>query len=353
MFEHIDQETLLQQSLDMVKTNVDKREGSIIWDALAPHSIQLYEMYFAMDGMVREMFGDTASREFLIKLGRDRGIKPYPATKAVLKAEFNIDVPIGARFSLDALDYTVEERLNFGIFKLRCETAGRIGNNYFGTLIPIEYIDGLAKAELTELLVLATDEESTENLRKRYLESFDALAYGGNLKDYKQKVHELQGVGGVKAKRIREDIYNVRLIVLDATYNTPKAQMLEGLQTAIDPVSNHGDGVGIAPIGHVVRVVGATNIKVDITFTTLIFAEGYEWVDVELDVQQLIDDYFLSLRKQWEDSDQLVVRILQVESKMLEVNGVIDVQDTLINGKPANYILDSESIPSRGVVSYV
>src|SRR5690606_762694 len=124
--------------------------GSIIFDAVAPHTIQLFQLYSSMDALINEMFGDTASREFLIRLCLDRGITPDEATYVIRQGEFNIDVPIGSRFNLDALNYVVTEKISDGIFKLRCETAGEIGNHQYGTLIPIEYIDGLARAELTD-----------------------------------------------------------------------------------------------------------------------------------------------------------------------------------------------------------
>ena len=37
------------------------------------------------------------------------------------------------------------------------------------------------------------------------------------------------------------------------------------MQTAIDPVQNQGQGLGIAPIGHVVTVQGVTETAVNIT----------------------------------------------------------------------------------------
>ena len=353
MYEHITQERLLDESLEMVPKNIDKREGSILWDALSPHTIQLYQLYLAMEGMLQEMFGDTATREFLIRLGKDRGIIPYPATHAVLKGQFNMDVPIGSRFSLDTFNYTVTEKISSGVFKLQCETAGETGNNLYGPLIPVEYMSGLTSAELIELLIPGEDEEDTESLRKRYLESFEALAYGGNRKDYIEKVHKLQGVGGVKAYRIREGIYNVKLVILSSTYGIPTPSLLDSLQTAIDPVTNQGEGVGIAPIGHTVLIVGVTEDKVNINFPTLTLEDDLEWADVVLDVEQMIDDYLLELKKTWQESTQLVIRVVQLESRLSEIPGVIDVQNTTINGIAGNYIIDENAVPIRGDVTNV
>jgi len=349
MFEQITHENILDNALNEVKNDVDKREGSIIFDAISPHAKQLYELYFSMDGMIREMFGDTASREFLIKLCKDRGIVPESATKAIRKGEFNINIPIGARFSLDALDYMVIEKVSDGIYKLICETAGLVGNYDFGSLIPIDYIDGLQTAVLTEVLIPGEDEEPTEGLRKRYLESFDALAFGGNRKDYKDKVHSLQGVGGVKMYRVREGIYNVKIVVMDAQYQKPSSVMLETLQTAIDPEVNQGEGVGIAPIGHVVKVEGVTETSVDFAFN-ITFDNGYDWALLELDIQTMIDDYFLELKKNWQDISQIIIRIAQIESRALGINGVLDIRDTQINGIAENLAIDENSIPVRGGV---
>lgn len=43
--------------------------------------------------------------------------------------------------------------------------TGIIGNQYLGQMIPIEYIDGLETATLTEILIPGEDEEDTEVLR--------------------------------------------------------------------------------------------------------------------------------------------------------------------------------------------
>ncbi|WP_102274104.1 baseplate J/gp47 family protein [Cytobacillus massiliigabonensis] len=350
MFEHIKQDDLLNDALSKVPNDVDKREGSIIYDALAPHSIQLYELYLSMDGLLREMFGDTATREFLIKLCLDRGIVPEPATNAVLKGVFNIDVPIGSRFNLDSLNYVITEKISDGIFKLKCETPGTVGNNWFGPLIPVNYIDGLQSAALVELLIPGEDEEATEDLRKRYLESFDSQAYGGNRKDYQEKVHDLQGVGGVKGYRVKNDIYNVKLVIMDTNFNSPTSALLEELQTAIDPETNHGEGMGIAPIGHVVNVVGVTEVPVNITFN-LIYDTGYDWSYVENEILTLLDEYFLDLKKNWESSQQLTVRISHIESRVLEIEGIIDISNTLINNLSENLILGQNDIPTRGIIS--
>ncbi len=65
-------------------------------------------------------------------------------------------------------------------------------------MIPIDYIQGLKTAELTEILIPGEDEEDTEKLRQRYFDSFKDSAFGGNVRDYLNKTKSIPGVGSVK-----------------------------------------------------------------------------------------------------------------------------------------------------------
>lgn len=347
MFEDRTYESILQQMLDGVTAPVDKREGSIIWDALAPAAAELQLMYIALDVILRETFADTASREYLIKRAAERGLSPHEATYAILRGRFNTGVPIGARFSLELLNYIVIERMEDGDYRLQCETAGAEGNRYLGTLIPIEYISGLQSAELVEVLIPGEDEEGTEALRQRYFASLDTSAYGGNIKDYKNKVKELQAVGGVKVYPVWNGGGTVRLVIIDSMYQTPTGEFLDQLQTLIDPEQNQGEGLGVAPIGHTVTVEGVREIPVHISIR-ITYMDGYNWARIETAAAEALEEYFLGLREQWEDSRQLVVRISHIETRLLSLDGVLDVEDTAINGRRQNLILGSDDVPVRG-----
>ena len=69
---------------------------------------------------------------------------------------------------MEGLNYVVTEKIEENTFRLQCETSGEEGNHYLGTLVPIEYIQGLVTAKLTEVLIPGEDTESDQSLRKRY-----------------------------------------------------------------------------------------------------------------------------------------------------------------------------------------
>ena len=178
MYEDQTYENILDRSLARVASDVDKREGSVIMNAIAPVSAEHADVYIQLGNIVNNGYADTAVREFLILRCKERGIIPYEATKATLKGKFNMEIPIGSRFNLNELNYVatafIESADGYFYYQMECETEGTNGNKFFGELSSIEYIDKDLTGELTELLIPAEDEEDTEALRTRYLNSFDS-----------------------------------------------------------------------------------------------------------------------------------------------------------------------------------
>lgn len=348
MYEDRTYELLLQRSLVRVDATVDKREGSIVYNGIAPVCVELQNMYIALDGVLNESFADTESREYLIRRAAERGIIPDAATCAILKGVFNIDVAIGARFSLDNLNYVVTEKISTGVFKLQCETAGVIGNSNFGTLIPIDYIQGLTSCELTELLIPGEDEQATEDLRAEYYESYDSQAFGGNRADYKKMFKDdVSGIGGIKIYRAWNGGGTVKIVIITSDFKKPTTILVDTVQTQVDPLENQGEGLGLAPIDHKVTIFEIAEETINIA-TTITYQSGWNFATCQTYIQNAIDAYYLELAKTWADNDNLIVRISQIETRLLNVAGILDIANTSINGVQANLVVDADSIPIRG-----
>lgn len=349
MYEANTYDAILARMLEKIPDTLDKREGSIIFDALAPVAAELAQAYIEMDVILNESFADTASREYLIKRAAERGLSPSPSTYTVAKGEFNIDVSVGDRFSCGDYNYVATEKISTGKWKLKCETAGSTSNGNLGMLIPIDYIDGLESAQLTEVLIPGEDEEETEDFRNRYFSTLSTKSFGGNKSNYIEKVNEIPGVGGVKVYPVWNGGGTVKLVIINSEYGKASDALIDSVQTIIDPTVNQGAGDGLAPIGHVVTVETVTETIVDITFS-ITYQEGYYFEDIKSYITGMIDSYFLELRKTWADSDSLIIRISQLESRLLNVTGVLDVTGTTINGTASNLALGADDIPVRGTV---
>ena len=308
-----------------------------------------------LDTILNESFADTQTRDYLIKRCAERGVNVEPATHAIRQGEFvpsTLEIEIGARFSLNLLNYVVTEKISNGVYKLQCETAGYDGNVESGALIPIEYIEGLETATLTDVLVPGEDEEDTEHLRQRYYDSLNSQAFGGNITDYKEKTNSLDGVGGVKVYPVWDGGGTVKLVIINSDFEKPSEVLVNSVQTIIDPTQNQGNGVGIAPIGHIVTVLGCNETVVNVA-TRITIQEGWNWEALKPYAEQAIDDYFKELASDWASLDNIIVRISQIEIRLLNLTGVLDIADTTLNGVAHNLTVEADNIPKRGNVTNV
>lgn len=349
MFEHQTFEIIVERMLERISNDIDKREGSIVYDAGAMTAKELQEMYIALDGIILETFPETASRPNLVRRAAEYGVYPYEPTHAILKGVFSKDIPIGSRFSLGELNYIAVQRIAPKEYEMRCEEVGIIGNTQFGALIPIEYIDGLQTAELTELLIPGEDEEPTEDFRRRFFLTRRQIPYGGNRDDYTQKVMAIQGVGGVKSYRTPAGGGTVGITIIDSDFNSPSQALIDEVQTILDPIVNSGEGLGVAPYGHRVTVQAVEIVPIDL-YLKLVLSNVTPG-QLQYEVEEAAADYLLALRKEWSNTDVTVIRQLHIESSLLDITGVHDVTESTINGTDGNLVLLKDQVPVLGTVT--
>lgn len=404
MFEQFDFEAVLERMMSNVSDSLDKREGSVIYDALAPAALELANYYAALDMVMNEVFADTASYHFLIKRAAERHVYPREETPAVCRMEVvpaDTKITVGDRFNLNDLNYSVTAIMDDkpGSYQLTCETAGIVGNQQIGILLPIETeneLNRMERAEITEILVPGEDEEDVETFRERYFESFHNQAYGGNKADYIEKVNSIPGIGGCKVFRawhggykpsdmiptdvvkrwfaaLTEEtfggvvygwlqaVYNaaveklltvggtVKVYVISSEFKAPSATLVENVQDALDPAVSAGEGDGLAPIGHVVNVIGVKETPVNVGLN-IEYQEGYSFRDLKGPIEKAVEEYLAKLRQSWAKGNSLIVRISQIEYRLLEIGGIFDLRDTTLNGQEENIVIDYDSIPVRGEI---
>ncbi|MDQ0269928.1 baseplate J/gp47 family protein [Cytobacillus purgationiresistens] len=356
MFEHKTFENVLQDMLDRVTDDVDKREGSIIYDALAPAAMELAETYTYMDLLLLRTFAYTADGEDLDKRVGEFGVNRDPATYAVRKATISDangnphdDVPLGALFQLNSINYEIGDKVSAGNYRVIAKTAGQVGNIDFGGLIPVEPIERLGRAELGEVIVPGADEETDEHLRQRYYDTVNEPAFGGNIADYKRKINAIDGVGGTKVYPVWQGGGTVKCTFIASDYSAPTKELINTVQTNVDPEVNGGVGLGIAPIGHQVTITGVQSKSINVE-TVIVLLTGTTIGQVQSEIEKVIEDYFLYLRNDW-TNQTLTVRMSQIEARIVTIQGVEDVFDTKLNGLSNNVILEDEEIPILGTVT--
>ena len=381
--EHLDKYTfdyLMSEALNSVTNTVDKREGSIIYDALAPLCYRMSELYQMVKLIYKETFIDTTQGEELDYRVAEMGLSRYPATSAKRKAYFAatdnepISVPLGSRFSTISdtapLVYSVESAYSVngidqpGYYLLQCETLGSIGNGYAGGMTNITFIPGLSSATMLDLITPGRNIETDDELKSRYLSIVNQKPFGGNISQYRQELKEIIGVGDVQIYPTWEGGGTVKCSIIDADYSVISQEFLNSVQLLIDPENidgQRGTGLGLAPIDHQVTIVTPDEFVVDVS-AHLVLASGYVIGQVEPLINTALNKYFLNLRQNWGVADdyniyKLSVFVSQVINAVLGVEGVANVQGVTLNGVDEDIELvenaTTQQLPILGEVSLI
>lgn len=343
--EKYEYENILERMLDKISDDIDKREGSIIYNALAPAALELADMYVTLKYTLDLTFADTAVEEYLDKIAGQIGMIRYVATKAIKEGKFyDIDnklmnIDIGKRFVVDKLTFSAIEQIETGKYKMECETAGRVGNDVSGNMVAIEYIDKLGRAELGNVLVPGEDTETDDELRTRYYQYVKETPFAGNISDYKQKVKSIDGVGlasVITATATNNTEGKILINILNSDLEIASQALINQVQNIIDPEQD-GNGVGLAPIGHKVTIRTSSKSIINVK-TTVTLADGIQLDNIKLQIKNAINKYYKTvINSEWE-KESWTVRISQIENQILNLEGIIDITNTsLYNAELSNY----------------
>jgi len=166
--------------------------------------------------------------------------------------------------------------------------------------------------------------------------------------DYKQWAQSLDGVGAVKVYPVWAGGGTVKVVFLDSSYQIPSGDLVDRVQTAIDPETNHGQGIGLAPIGHTVTVKAADAHVINVQ-TTLTLDSGVTIGQFASVIKESLIDLLLDLKKGWAEQS-IIVRIAHIDARLLNIAGVVDVRGTTLNGQGDNISLAEEAVPELGEV---
>lgn len=369
---------ILTEALSKVPDNVDKREGSIIRDALSPCCYEAAKHILYLADIIEQTYIETANGLWLDGRVIEGGITRDPATYAkklgVFKTQLDepCQISIGQSFSTvgdTILNYTaVQVYANEdgdvvpGSYIMQCNTVGSVGNSYIGRIVPNDYIEKLASAEITTLLYPGEEEESDDSLRERFLANLMKTAFGGNIAQYRQWAKEIPGIGGVQVYPVWAGGGTVKLSIIDTDYNSCSSEFCQTILEKFDPENSGGEtglGLGIAPIGHKVTVSTPLPRTINVS-GKITLLPGYKLETLMPDIKVALENYLLSLREAWENSDDennysVTVYLGRINFAILNVKGVSSAYELKLNETDTDIKLTETSslqeIPVLGTVS--
>lgn len=369
---------ILTEALSKVPDNVDKREGSIIRDALSPCCYEAAKHILYLADIIEQTYIETANGLWLDGRVIEGGITRDPATYAkklgVFKTQLDepCQISIGQSFSTvgdTILNYTaVQVYTNEdgdvvpGSYIMQCNTVGSVGNSYIGRIVPNDYIEKLASAEITTLLYPGEEEESDDSLRERFLANLMKTAFGGNIAQYRQWAKEIPGIGGVQVYPVWAGGGTVKLSIIDTDYNSCSSEFCQTILEKFDPENSGGEtglGLGIAPIGHKVTVSTPLPRTINVS-GKITLLPGYKLETLMPGIKASLENYLLSLREAWENSDDennysVTVYLGRINFAILNVKGVSSAYELKLNETDTDIKLTETSslqeIPVLGTVS--
>lgn len=334
MFEAYTYDAILSDLLSRVKSDVDRREGSVIYDALAPCAYKLAEYYTQLDNFIDLVSGDTAVGEYLDRVVADYGLTRKAAVAAVRKVTTSEAVNIGSRWAIGELVYGVTAEMEDNVYSAACETAGTVGNTYTGTLSNIDNTSD-ATVTLGDILTEGTDEETDENLRTRFYERVRNPSTSGNAADYKKWALSVSGVGGAKVFPLWNGAGTVKVLIVDSDM-----AMDAGLESAVaDYIES------VRPIGAAVTVASPTGLS--ITVSAAVKLNGSQTLDaVQAAFTASLTAYLKSTV-----FETYHISYAKIGSLLLATEGVGDYSGLLVNGGAANITIADTRMPICGPVT--
>ena len=359
-YESMTYELILQRMMNRVSANypnIDTREGSILFNALAPASLELAIMYTELDNVLSESFVGTATREYLLtaclQMGMD--ISVFSASNGVHKGVFNVEVPIGSRWNYELYNYAVTEYIgldenNNHEYRMICETEGLAPNTATGDLTAITYTaNDLTYARVTECLVEGEDETSDDDIRSTYYEYVNNTTVDGNIKQYERWCTEykdengVRGVGNCKILPLWNGDNTVKVSILSASNGIASDELVADLQEYFDP-NCEGMGNGVAPIGAFVTVSTASEVKINIT-ADITMQSTYTDTSV---IDKALTEYFSNI-----SYEKNKIAYMNIGAVILGVDGVESLNNLSINGDVSDITLGDEEIPVLGTTQWV
>lgn len=332
------QEAVLERMLGDVSDELDKREGSVIHDALAPVSIEMALGYLVIDQMLDEFYVTSCSRNSLVLKAAERGLTPKEATAAIWQVKVEpetLQLAMTDRFNCGELNLIVTRRVGNGLWELTCETAGTEGNTMDEQLLPITHISGLTSINFTKIVEAGTDEEETETFRARYLDFIQKPASSGNANDYYNWAMSVDGVGAAKIFPLMNGNGTVGVVIANSEMRAAGDALIESVYDYIEDVR---------PVGASVEVKSATEKAVNVT-AEVVLNSGYSLSDASSDLSDQLDAFL-----QENAFETTYVSLAKVGNILIDLNAVADYADLKINGSASNLTLDDTEIGVIGTV---
>lgn len=341
------QDEIKTRMLAEISDEYDKTEGSFFYDAIMPAAIELARAYTLADDTLTAGFAQTTSGQYLDYRAAEHGLTRKEAARAT--GTITITGASGTTVSSGALIATAGgvqfqttvaatiESTGTTDVAIAAVEAGTSGNKPAAAInsLPVS-ITGVTSVTNASATTGGTDEETDADLLERLLESVREPTTSGNSANYKQWAKEVTGVGDAKVYPLWNGAGTVKVLVIDSEKQPVTADIIED-------VANHIEET--RPIGAAVTVMSATGLSINVS-AALILASSAVLADVQSSFESALESYLQDIA-----FDKTFVSYAHVGSMLLNIAGVTDYTNLLLNSGTINVTIGDTKVAVIGTVS--
>lgn len=336
MYEAREQEDILAELQEASSTPASKIEGTFENDVLASNSIEFAKLEVELEQAYKAAFAETSWGDYLTMIAAEFGVDRKLAVPAIgtVTLTGTGDVALGSRFSTAAgtIFETTEAASiqKVGKVAVQAVNAGTSGNVAAGTIVNIPIsIPGITAVTNDEPTHDGYDEESDEELLKRYYVIVRRPATSGNCNHYYNWAMSVEGVGECKVVPLWNGAGTIKIIIIDSNHDVASSDLIAKVKAHIEENS---------PIGANVTVTSPAALTINIT------ADVKGTLDTDA-LKISLSEYFVAhaLSISYISSAQIIDRIMNQST-------VEDCDNVLVNGAK-RVSITSEQLPVVGSVT--
>ena len=216
---------ILQRILDRIPADIDKAEGSYIWDAVSPASYEAAKQAAFFKFVVEQSFALLATGEYLDKMAADFGISRAAAIPATVELLFtgnpggNIQAGFRSAVQGTSIMFATDAAAVIGIggtvtVSATCTTAGEVGNVPNGVITyPVDNSAVIASVDNPAPATGGVDAEDDNTLQSRILFFKRNPERGGTQTDYQRWALSVSGVESAHCVALARGIGSVDVII--------------------------------------------------------------------------------------------------------------------------------------------
>lgn len=353
---------ILNRMLDRVAGDIDKSEGSYIFDALAGVSNEIAQMKADMGEYLNRGFAGATFGEYLDARCDEHGISRKPAVKATGRVGFTgvagTIIPVNTTVSTaadlvtntGAVEFVTKQAAaipaeGYVTADIEAVEAGKTGNVAARAVVLLAApVNGVSAVTNESPVTGGADTESDDDLRGRFLARVRTPGTSGNKADYMQWALEVAGVGAAQVIPLWNGPGTVKVVLLDSDKQPVSQAIVDAAQGYIDP--NPGMGEGKAPIGAAVTVTAAATVSVNVTATVVLTG-----AKTLAEVQSLFEAALAEYLEDIAFSSDPTARYVRIGSMLLDTAGVQDYSNLLINAGTGNVMVAAGQVAVKGAVT--